>query len=126
LLWQLEDVFIKKMEVIEGIYSYPITNSTTKEVNSFYDVEPFPNYTNADNNLSIIEKGDTNPFSNKLKEFIGYKKSFLEVGAGTCQLSNYLAIGTNNEIYALDPTLESLKLGINFAEKSSFRQTNLY
>jgi SAM-dependent methyltransferase len=69
--------------------------------------------------LSIIEKGDANPFTNELKNFIGYKKSFLEVGAGTCQVSNYLAIGTNNEIYALDPTLESLKLGSNFAEKNS-------
>ena len=120
----MDDVFLKKMEVMKGIYSYPITNSTTKEVTGFYDVEPFPNYTNADNKLSIIEKGDTNPFANKLKEYIGYKKSFLEVGAGTCQLSNYLAIGTNNEIYALDPTLESLKLGSKFAEKSSILNVN--
>jgi SAM-dependent methyltransferase len=74
--------------------------------------------------LSIIEKGDANPFTNELKKFIGYKKSFLEVGAGTCQVSNYLAIGTNNEICALDPTLESLKLGSNFAEKNSISNVN--
>ncbi len=114
----------KKLEVIEGVLTYPITNNTTKEVTDFYDVEPFPNYSNADNNLSIVEKGDSNPFFKKLKDHIGYNRSFLEVGAGTCQLSNYLAIGTNNQIYALDPTLESIKLGKNFAKKNSILNVN--
>jgi SAM-dependent methyltransferase len=97
----------------------PITNNTTKEVTGFYDVEPFPNYSNADNKLSIVGKGDSNPFYKKLKDFIGYNKSFIEVGAGTCQLSNYLAIGTNNQIFSLDPTLESIRLGKSFAIKNS-------
>jgi hypothetical protein len=105
----------KKMILIKGIHSYPITSSTTKEVTDFYDVDPFPNYINLDNKLSIIEKGDANPFTNQLKDFIGYKKSFLEVGAGTCQLSNCLEIETNNQIFALDPTRESLRLGKKFA-----------
>ena len=95
-----KDIFSKKMEVFDGVFSFSITNNTTKEVAGFYDVEPFPNYSNADNKLSIVEKGDCNPFSKKLKDFIGYNKSFIEVGAGTCQLSNYLAIGTNNKIFA--------------------------
>ena len=90
-----KDIFSKKMEVIEGVFSFPITNNITKEVTGFYDVEPFPNYSNADNKLSIIEKGDSNQFSQKLKYFIGYNKSFIEVGAGTCQLSNYL--GNRNQ-----------------------------
>ena len=90
-----KDIFSKKMEVIEGVFSFPITNNITKEVTGFYDVEPFPSYSNADNKLSIIEKGDSNQFSQKLKYFIGYNKSFIEVGAGTCQLSNYL--GNRNQ-----------------------------
>ena len=114
-----KDIFSKKMEVIEGMFSFPITNNTTKEVTGFYDVEPFPNYSNADSKLSIVEKGDSNQFSKKLKDFIGYNKSFIEVGAGTCQLSNYLAIGTNNQIFSLDPTLESIRLGKSFAIKNS-------
>ena len=40
------------------------------------------------------------------------------MGAGTCQLSNYLAIGTNNKIYAMDTTMESLKLGKQFSDKN--------
>jgi hypothetical protein len=70
----IKDVFKKKLDVIEGVLSYPITNNTTKEVTGFYDVEPFPNYSNADNNLSIVEKGDSNPFSKKLKGHIGYNR----------------------------------------------------
>lgn len=120
----VKDVFEKKLEVVEGVFSYPITNRTTKKVTSFYDVEPFPNYSNADNNLSIIEKGDSNQFSKRLKDFIGYNRSFLEVGAGTGQLSNYLAIGTNNQIYALDPTFESIKLGKDFAGNNSILNVN--
>jgi SAM-dependent methyltransferase len=112
-------VFKKKLDAIEGVLSYPVTNSTTKEVTGFYHVEPFPNYSNAENKLSIVEKGESNLFAKELKDTIGYNKSFLEVGAGTCQLSNYLAIGTNNKIYALDPTIESISLGKNFAEKNS-------
>jgi hypothetical protein len=81
----VKDVFKKKLEVIEDVFSHPITNNTTKEVTGFYDVEPFRNYSNADNNLSIVEKGDSNPFSKNLKDHIGYNRSFLEVGAGTWQ-----------------------------------------
>ena len=117
----IKDVFSKKLNVIDGILSFPITDNITKEVTGFYDVEPFPNYSNADNKLSIVEKGDSNQFSLKLKKYIGYNKSFIEVGAGTCQLSNYLAIGTNNKVFALDPTLESITLGKNFAKKNSIQ-----
>ena len=42
----------------------------------------------------------------------------LEVGCGTGQLSIYFAIGNNNRVYALDPTLASIKLGKDFSEKN--------
>jgi SAM-dependent methyltransferase len=120
----IRGVFSKNMEVNDGVFSFPITSNITKEVTDFYDVEPFPNYSNVDNRLSIVKKGDSNQFSKKLKDFIGFNKSFIEVGAGTCQLSNYLAIGTNNKIYALDPTLESIKLGKNFAKNNSIENVD--
>jgi ubiquinone/menaquinone biosynthesis C-methylase UbiE len=49
----------------------------------------------------------------------------LEVGAGTCQMSMYFAIGTNNQIVALDPALESLKLGKKFMELNNIKNVNL-
>ena len=84
-----KDIFSKKMEVIEGMFSFPITNNTTKEVTGFYDVEPFPNYSNADSKLSIVEKGDSNQFSKKLKDFI--LSSFPE----TINTWNWLQSGQN-------------------------------
>ena len=43
----------------------------------------------------------------------------MEVGSGTCQLSLYLAIGTNNNIFALDGAYNSLLLGKKFANQNN-------
>ena len=72
----------------------------------------------------ILRAGDNNWLMKELKKFIGFNKLLLEVGSGTCQLSNYLAIGTNNQIYAFDSTLQSLKLGKEFAEKNNIQNMN--
>ena len=60
----------------------------------------------------------------ELKKFVGFNKSLLEVGSGTCQLSNYLAIGTNNKICAFDGSLQSLKLGKEFAKKNNIQNVD--
>ena len=60
---------------------------------------------------------------NQIKKFVGFGKTLLEVGSGTCQLSNYLAIGTNNEIYAFDASLRSLKMGKEFADAKALIKT---
>lgn len=64
-----------------------------------------------------MEKGNKNYLTSKFKNFIGYKKNVLEVGCGTGQLSLYFAIGTNNNVLGLDPTIESLLIAQNFAKK---------
>ena len=98
-----------------GLISFNIKNKTTKIVTDFYGIEPFPNYSKNEDKRSLLEKGNKNHLSKQLKDFIGLNKSFIEVGSGTSQLSNYLAAGTNNKIFALDPTETSLRLGYNFA-----------
>ena len=110
-------MFKKQVFDNSGIYCYEVQDKTTSRVQKFYDVEPFPNYENDEDKQSIINKGNKNIFSKKLKNFIGYNKSFIEIGSGTSQLSNYLAIGTNNRVVAFDPTLKSLKLGYEFSKK---------
>ena len=40
------------------------------------------------------------------------------------QLSNYLAIGTNNDIYAMDPTMQSLALGYKFCKENNISNVN--
>mgnify|MGYP001243979857 CR=1 FL=1 len=114
--------FLKKdFDLNDSIYISKITDNTTKDIIRFYNVKPFPNYVNTDNKASILNKGDNNYLAKKFKQFVGFDKRILEVGCGTGQLSIYFAIGTNNQIVALDPTLESLKLASNFANKNNIK-----
>jgi SAM-dependent methyltransferase len=103
----------------DGIISFDLNDKTTKSVTQFYEIEPFPNYSSNENKRSLLNKGDSNYLSKKLKEFIGFNKSFVEIGSGTSQLSNYLAAGTNNKVYAFDPTEAALRLGYNFASENN-------
>ena len=114
------DIFKKKNnELKEDIICFNVEDQITSKVRDFYNVKPFPSYDNLENKHSLSIKGKNNLLLTQLKDFVGYKKNFLEVGSGTCQLSLYLSIGTNNNIFALDPTFESLKLGKNFAKNNN-------
>ena len=111
--------FIKKdFEKKNGIFSFSITDDETKKVTDFYKITPFPNYKKDDNKQTILEKGDRNLLARKFKKFIGFKKKVLEVGCGTGQLSIYFSLGTNNKIVGFDPTIQSLNLAKNFADKN--------
>ncbi len=109
----------KKFENRNGIISFEIKDTETKKVTSFYQETPFPNYKDEDNKQTILEKGNKNFLAAQFKKFIGYKKSILEVGCGTGQLSIYFSIGTNNNVVALDPTIQSLNLAKKFADSNS-------
>jgi len=92
---------------------------TAKLVEDFYTNNPFPNYDNLETIFDLRKKVEANSFTRNLKNNIGLGKKIIEVGSGTSQLSIALASGTNNLVIALDPTLESLKLGENFASLSN-------
>ena len=120
----IKNFFKFQPRINNGLISFNIKNKTTKAVTDFYGIEPFPNYSKNEDIRSLLEKGNKNDLSRQLKEFIGLNKSFVEVGSGTSQLSNYLAAGTNNKVFALDPTETSLRLGHNFAVKNNIK--NVY
>ena len=109
---------------VDGIKQFNINNETTNIIQNFYTKKPFPHYDNFESKQSIIDKGDSNKLTKSLKKFIGLNKNVLEVGAGTCQLSNYLAAGTNNNIFAYDPTFESLKVGKDYADNNGINNVN--
>ena len=117
--------FLKEGFVVDDkIYKFKIKDIYTNKVSNFYKESPFPNYKDTDNKFTILEKGDRNPLSAQFKKFIGYKKKVLEVGCGTGQLSIYFSIGTNNEVFGLDPTIESLYLANNFSKKNKIDNIN--
>ena len=115
----------KKFEKSENIFSYKIEDKITKNVTSFYNIKPFPNYDDHDNKATILNKGNKNYLAKKFKDFVGFKKKVLEVGCGTGQLSMFFSIGTNNEIVALDPTIESLRLANKFAVENNIKNVKL-
>ena len=110
--------FLKKRSNKEaGIFKFEINDNETKKVTRFYKESPFPNYKSNDDKSTILDKGNKNYLTSKFKNFIGYKKDVLEVGCGTGQLAIYFALGTNNRVVGLDPTIESLKLAADFSKK---------
>ena len=115
----------KKFEKTGNIFSYKIENNITKNVTSFYNIKPFPNYDDSDNKATILNKGNKNYLAKQFKDFVGFKKKVLEVGCGTGQLSMYFSIGTNNQIVSLDPTIESLRLANKFALENNIKNVNL-
>ncbi len=119
------DFLKKKFEKFENIFSFKIEDKITKNVTNFYNVKPFPNYDKSDNKATILNKGNKNYLAKKFKDFVGFKKKVLEVGCGTGQLSIYFSIGTNNEIVALDPTIESLRLANKFALENNIENVKL-
>ena len=114
----------KNFKLNEGISDFNIKDPVTLKVKEFYQESSFPNYKIDDNKHTILQIGDNNWLMRELKKFIGYNKLVIDVGSGTCQFSNYLAIGTNNQIYAFDSSLQSLKLGKEFAEKNNIQNIN--
>ena len=114
-------MFKKDYAYKDGIYVYPTNDKTLDKIQNFYQDDPFPNYEHDDDRSRILQRGDSNSYTLNLKKFIGYGKKIIEIGSGTCQLSNYLAIGTNNTLVALDGNLNSLKLGQKFSEKNGIK-----
>ena len=113
--------FKKNYNLREGIIDFSISNSITSKVCKFYEEDPFPNYKLNDTKQTILEIGDKNILLKEFKKFIGYNKSLVEIGSGTCQLSNYLSISSNNKIFAFDSTIKSLKLGESFAKNNNIK-----
>ena len=105
-------------------------HDVTQEVKAFYEESPFPNYDEFDNLDSLASKAKRGVFARLLDEQIPAGARIIEVGAGTSQLSNFLAI-KNRKVIAADLCLNSLRLGRDFAQRHDlqnirFVQMNLF
>lgn len=114
-----------KFKKINTISSYIIDDESLNTVQSFYKIAPFPAYEKNENIGDILFKGNKNDLARSVKNKFQFNKCILEAGSGTCQLSTYLSIGTNNSIYALDGTLESLQEGERFKISSKLENLKL-
>jgi carbamoyltransferase len=101
----------------------------TEIVKQFYETTPFPNYDDLDNQRALIEKARAGLFARLLDEQIPFNARVLEIGCGTGQLTNFLAIG-HRTVLGVDVCLNSLRLAQRFKnqnglDRAAFAQTNL-
>jgi carbamoyltransferase len=102
----------------------------TELVKQFYEQTPFPNYEDLDNQRALIEKARAGLFARLLNDQIPYAARVVEVGCGTGQLTNFLAIA-HRSVLGVDVCLNSLRLAQGFKDEHSlkraaFAQMNLF
>jgi len=102
----------------------------TELVKQFYEQTPFPNYDDLDNRRALIEKAREGMFARLLNEQIPYNAKVVEIGCGTGQLTNFLAIA-HRSVLGVDICLNSLRLAQRFKaehgiECAAFAQMNLF
>jgi len=104
--------------------------SATEIVKEFYEETPFPNYEDVDTQRALLEKVRAGLFARLLNEQIPYQACVLEVGCGTGQLTNFLAIA-HRRVLGVDICLNSLRLAQKFKtgqglDRAAFAQMNLF
>jgi carbamoyltransferase len=102
----------------------------TDLVKQFYEKTPFPNYDDLDNRRALLEKARAGHFARLLNEQIPFDARVVEIGCGTGQLTNFLAIA-HRSVLGVDVCLNSLRLAHRFKtehglERATFAQMNLF
>ena len=114
-----------KLKYIDDVIPNFIVNDLdplTDKMSAFYNDVQFPNYDDCEDYASLYDKGINNSFTKKLDEGIGYGARILELGCGTGQLSLFLS-RSNRDIFAVDLSNASLKLGEDFRKKHQIENT---
>ncbi|MFO0974067.1 MAG: carbamoyltransferase N-terminal domain-containing protein [Phycisphaerae bacterium] len=125
----------KKFSQNEGIWQlfWPhekVDGDVTEMVKSFYEEHPFPNYDEQETIGSLQGKARRGVYARLLGEQIPFNARVLEVGCGTGQLTNFLAIGCRT-VVGTDLCLNSLRLAEKFRasaglNRARFMQMNLF
>jgi len=103
----------------------------TETVRAFYEETPFPNYDGFDSRESLANKARRGVFAALLDEQLPKGALVLEAGCGTGQLSNFLGMSWERNVFAGDLCLNSLRLAKGFADRYAIRnvaflQMNLF
>ena len=128
IIFDKEDINMDQVKINyidDGIPNFIVNDldPLTSKMSNFYDEVQFPNYDNCEDYASLYDKGINNLFTKKLDNEIGYGTRILELGCGTGQLSLFLS-KSNREIFAVDISNSSLKLGENFRRRNEIN--NVY
>jgi 2-polyprenyl-3-methyl-5-hydroxy-6-metoxy-1,4-benzoquinol methylase len=91
---------------------------------------PFPNYDNVDSVRALLQKAGRGLFARLLNEQIPFDARVVDIGCGTGQLTNFLAIA-HRSVLGTDMCGNSLALAHQFAikhdiDRAAFAQMNLF
>jgi SAM-dependent methyltransferase len=103
----------------------------TDTIKEFYEETPFPNYDDLDGRESLQKKARLGVFARILDEKLPPEVIVLEVGCGTGQLTNFLAMNWRRRVIGADLCMNSLRLGKRFCDRfaivnATFVQMNLF
>ena len=106
-------------------------HDVTEEIKSFYMENPFPNYDDFESSITLTEKARKQIYACLLDAQIPYAGKILEVGCGTGQTCNLLAMTKTRTVFGTDISVNSLKLGNTFRKQNRIRnlrflQMNLF
>ena len=94
------------------------------DVEDFYTRNPFPGYAPGDDARTLVDRSRRSPFLDSIDRAIPPDARVLEVGCGTAQLSNFLAIaGPRRQVVGVDGCRESLRCADGFRSRAEV--TNL-
>jgi len=130
----------RPIEVVDGIPNFFVPADWNREssfpdvteiVKGFYEDTPFPNYDGFDSRESLSAKAKRGVFAALLDEQLPKGALVLEAGCGTGQLSNFLGMSWERNVFAGDLCLNSLRLAKGFADRYAIRnvaflQMNLF
>ena len=121
--WNIPQFFIPN-DYVEGKFD------VTKDMKSFYEETPFPNYNDSETVAAFMDKAKKWVFARLLDEQIPFNSRIIECGCWTGQLSNFLSLSNRKVIWA-DMCMNSLKLANEFKENNNlknvkFMQMNLF
>jgi len=121
-----------KFSIVDGIPDLYIDDGdkVTNAQKEFYEDIKFPNYNGIESFADLIDKAKKSIFAEKLNSEIPMHSKILEAGCGTGQLSLFLS-KFKRQIFAIDLSLGSLKLGESFRKKNDidnvhFMRMNLF
>lgn len=88
-------------------------------LSNFYSDSPFPDYKEIESVDTLLAATRRNPFLDELIALIKPGNTFLEVGCGTGQLTNFLAAGSLGRIIGVDGSIQSIEVAADFAAASN-------
>jgi SAM-dependent methyltransferase len=117
--------------IIRAFVEDPGAQSVTGTVRDFYETTPFPDYNDFDTYEAFVNAAAQGVFARLLAKQIPTGARVLEAGCGTGQLTNYLSGAAVAEVFGMDASLHSLRLGREFADANgldavTFAHANLF